>query len=311
MNARRKRHLKSSLTIAPYLLVLSLSATYVLVDSKNIFETDEKISSIKDDITENDIKDEIISSIDKNPDLNIHIEEPIEDIPEEVEEIESQYISTELLESGYNFETIDFDSLQKINSDAEGWMVFSDTKIDLPVVSAPDNEFYLHHDIEGNKSSSGTLFTDYRNEKLTSENPDDITFIYGHHMKGGRMLASICNYKNQEYADNHLFGVMYTPDGYAYKLSVVASMVVDGKDETEVFKNNFQSDEEFLKYMDLIRDESLIKTEEEIKPGDKILALVTCTYEKENARCIVYFKLEKQYTKIEQLEETKDNKLIR
>ena len=139
MNARRKRHLKSSLTIAPYLLVLSLSATYVLVDSKNIFETDEKISSIKDDITENDIKDEIISSIDKNPDLNIQIEEPIEDIPEEVEEIESQYISTELLESGYNFETIDFDSLQKINSDAEGWMVFSDTKIDLPVVSAPDN----------------------------------------------------------------------------------------------------------------------------------------------------------------------------
>ena len=69
MNARRKRHLKRSLTIAPYLLVLSLSATYVLVDSKSIFETDEKISSIKDDITENDIKDEIISSIDKNPDL--------------------------------------------------------------------------------------------------------------------------------------------------------------------------------------------------------------------------------------------------
>ena len=81
MNARRKRHLKRSLTIAPYLLVLSLSATYVLVDSKSIFETDEKISSIKDDITENDIIDEIISSIDKNPDLNIHIEEPIEDIP--------------------------------------------------------------------------------------------------------------------------------------------------------------------------------------------------------------------------------------
>ena len=73
MNARRKRHLKRSLTIAPYLLVLSLSATYVLVDSKSIFETDEKISSIKDDITENDIKDEIISSIDKHPDLNIHI----------------------------------------------------------------------------------------------------------------------------------------------------------------------------------------------------------------------------------------------
>ena len=309
MDARRKRHLKRSLKLAPYLLVLLMSGSYALVEHNIDSKEQAKIEEIKDDIIEDNNESISENSITAKEENQVIVkEEPVEQ--ESVEEVKEIY-SSELLDSGYEFETIDFDTLKQINDSASAWIKIDGTNIDYPIVTGSDNEYYLHHDIEGNKIKSGTLFTDFRNNPLDDEKLNDITFIYGHHMKGGKMLAQICNYKDENFYKEHDFGVIYTPDGYAYKLSVVASMVVNGKDETEVFKNNFQSDEEFLKYMDLIRDESLIKTEEEIKPGDKILALVTCTYEKENARCIVYFKLEKQYTKIDQLEETKDYKLIR
>lgn len=309
MDARRKRHLKRSLKLAPYILVFLMSGGYVLVEHNIDSKEQAKIEKIKDDIIEDNnesISENSIPAKEEKP--NIIKEEAVEE--KSIEEIKITY-SSELLDSGYEFETIDFDTLKQINNSASAWIKIDGTSIDYPVVTGNDNEYYLHHDIEGNDSKSGTLFTDFRNNPLDGEKLNDITFIYGHHMKGGKMLASICNYKDEDFYKEHDFGVVYTPDGYAYKITPVSCIVVDGKDEAETFATNFENQTVYMNYIKKINEQSKIKTNTYVKPGDKLLALVTCSYETTNSRCIVYFKMEKQYTNINQIENNVEKTLNR
>ena len=291
MNARKKRHFKNSLKLAPYVITLMLAGGYTLVDNISDMKVEKQIENIKEYVTE----ESEVPIVEEKPEEEIEVEttEPIK--------IREEKISSDLLESGYEFEDIDFDQLKQINKDSTAWLIIDGTKIDLPVVKSDDNEYYLHHDIEGNDSKYGTLFTDYRNTPLDSDTLDNITFIYGHHMKGGKMLAQICNYKDQTFYDEHKFGIVYTPDGYAYKASVVASIVVDGNDESEIYRNNFDTTKDLINYMKKIKDMSLIESDETIDFDSKYLALVTCSYETTNSRCIVFLKLEKEYTKENQL----------
>lgn len=299
MDARRKRHLKRSLKLAPYLLVLLMSGSYILVEHNIDSKEQAKIEKIKDDIIEDNNESISENSIPAKEENQVVVaEEPVEE--ESVEEVKEIY-SSELLDSGYEFETIDFDTLKQINDSASAWIKIDGTSIDYPVVTGSDNEYYLHHDIEGNKSKSGTLFTDFRNNPLDDEKLNDITFIYGHHMRGGKMLAQICNYKDEDFYKEHDFGVVYTPDGYAYKITPVSYIVVDGNDETETFVTNFENQTAYMNYIKKINEQSKIEINTCIKPGDKLLALVTCSYETTNSRCIVYFKMEKQYTNINQI----------
>lgn len=303
MEGRTKRRVKFGLSITPYILIVALSGGYALSDIG---------SDIKDAKVVEEVKKEVLLPehpiiIDDRKDEQKR-QDDIEETPV-IEPEEKINISSELLDQGYEFERIDFDELKQINPDSDAWIIIDGTKIDLPIVKSIDNEFYLHHNIEKKDSNSGTLFIDCRNQALSSDSLDDITFVYGHHMKGGRMLAGICNYKDENFYKNHEYGIIYTPDGYAYKASVVACTVVDGGSDENVFENNFDKKEEYQNYLDNMLANSVIQTDTPVTTDDKLLALVTCTYEKENARCIVYLKLEKQYTNTYQIEETMEKTL--
>lgn len=305
MEGRKKRRNKFVLSITPYILTFVLSGGYIVKSIAGDIQDDKVVEDVKNEVwvpISPIIIEDVIDEEEKNEDV---IEEatPIEEVPIEEPE-EKMPINSELLDQGYEFEQINFNELKQINPDSDAWIVIDGTKIDFPIVTSTDNEYYLHHDIEKNDSKSGTLFIDCRNQALSSDIPDDITFVYGHHMKGGRMLAGICKYKNEDFYKNHEYGIIYTPDGYAYKASVVACTIVDGASDENIFKSKFDSDEAYQEYLDNILASSVIQTDTEVSPDDKLLALVTCTYERENARCIVYFKLEKQYTNEYQIEET-------
>ena len=69
--------------------------------------------------------------------------------------------------------------------------------------------------------------------------------------------------------------------------------------------------EKYTNYIKKINEQSKIETNTCVKPGDKLLALVTCSYETTNSRCIVYFKMEKQYTNINQIENNVNKTLNR
>lgn len=58
---------------------------------------------------------------------------------------------------------VDFEVLWETNEDVVGWIYCEDTPINLPLVQAEDNDYYLRRLIDGTWNSSGALFVDYRN----------------------------------------------------------------------------------------------------------------------------------------------------
>ena len=70
---------------------------------------------------------------------------------------------------------------------------------------------------------------------------------------------------------------------------IFAVYVVDADNET--IDINYDTDEEFLDYIKSCEARSLFKRDANINKDDKIITLVTCSYEIDNARTIVQAKL--------------------
>ena len=66
------------------------------------------------------------------------------------------------------------------NNDTIGWIKVNNTNIDYPFVQSNDNNYYLTHNFNKKKTSSGWVFLDKRNNKnLNNKN----NIIYGHSRK--------------------------------------------------------------------------------------------------------------------------------
>lgn len=240
-------------------------------------------------------------------------------------------ISSDLLDSGYEFKNIDVDKLESINpeySDSCAWITIDGTNVDYPVVH-PDvqtfveeqdkdktymdalvsaDSYFLHKGMDNDYSVNGTIFSDAVDVALDSEDINDVTAIYGHHMKSGKMFRDVDYYRSQSYADAHPFGVIYTDDGYAYKVSFFAANVISGSDSSSIQVSDFTSEDEFNEYYNNIEKNSLIKMNDvDLEFGDKVVVLVTCDYSEDNARLALYGKLEKQCVNEKQKEELNNN----
>ena len=109
-----------------------------------------------------------------------------------------------------NKREINFDELRKLNPDVIGWIEIPNTRIDYPVVSTLNNQFYVNHDLLGNSSNYGTLFTDILN------NPDwedRFIIIYGHNMRDGSKFADLHYFRNKRFFNNNRTIHIYTPEG--------------------------------------------------------------------------------------------------
>lgn len=254
------------------------------------------------------------------PENSVTVTETLEEETEVLEEEEQLYenfvpnedkevISSKLLDMGFEFDVIDFAGLKEINSNVGAWVTIPGTNIDYPIVHGDDNTYYLNHDIYGNETKLGAIYSDSRQNALDTKMSElsDITIIYGHNFSGQRMFNEICNFKSQEYYDNHRFGVIYTPDGYAYEAEFFAGVVIDGSDDSVLYTADFISNDSYDRYFNNIKSNSRFTSDVELEFGDKVVALVTCTYETDNSRFVLYAKLGKQYTYEAQIEETNAN----
>lgn len=229
------------------------------------------------------------------------VKEQIDSIPEPEEVVVRREISDELLRSGYEFKNIDFAEKQARNPDVNAWITIDGTNIDYEIMYAPDKEdnYYLHRDIDGNESTSGLPYLFSANRSLNNYEDDisDVSIIFSHHMRGGKMFAQICNYVNQSYYDAHPYGVIYTPDGYAYKLSFFAGKVFSGSNNKDVYAVDYINEEIFNNVVEFAKTDSTFESDFEVKFGDKIMILVTCEYTGgTNSRYALYGVMEKQYT---------------
>lgn len=195
-------------------------------------------------------------------------------------------------ESGYRGAP-DWEVLQAWNPDICAWIYSPGTDIDYPVVQGTDNDFYLNHTVNREKSVIGSIFLESRND---GEFRDDVSVLYGHHIRGGRMFSSLSGYKKPGYYEQHPLLYLYTPQEN-YQIRLFAGNVLDGADGQ--FPLTFAGDEERKQWLEDIQSVSTFQPAKEIKAdGDRlwtnrrILALCTCSYEYSNARYAVYGLME-------------------
>jgi len=176
--------------------------------------------------------------------------------------------------------TVDFDGLLQKNADVVGWIYSEGTQINYPVLRGEDNSLYLNTMISGEYNPAGSIFMDYRCEPdLSGFN----TIIYGHHMKNGSMFASLHQYIDQSFYEDHKYMWYLTPE-HVYRLDVISGYI--GKAEAEVYTIFKDLDElnSYLSFATLYSDFTPAQVPEEI---DRIVALSTCSYEYDDARYVV------------------------
>ena len=178
---------------------------------------------------------------------------------------------------------IDFDALKKINPDVVSWITIPGTKIDYPILQGKDNSQYLHKDMERRDSAAGAIFLDHGDQADLSSRHN---IIYGHHMKNGTMFKDIVKYKNQQYFDEHQAITIYTPNREIHLKALAA--VVASPDAIRR-KIDFQSQEEFTSYIEEMTKGA--KASATVPKGTtvrRLYSFVTCSYEFQNARTILY-----------------------
>lgn len=183
---------------------------------------------------------------------------------------------------------IDWDGLKAIDENVVAWIEMEGSSIDYPVAHGSDNDQYLRHLIDGKYNDAGTIFVDCRNNRgFTDKN----TVIYGHHMfDEPLMFAELENYESQDYYESHKVIMIHTPDA-EYDVYPVAGYQTTGTGGYLQFE--FQSDQEFLDYVNSFVSRSTFRSDETIAADDQMVLFSTCSYDVYNGRYVLIGKLVK------------------
>jgi len=229
--------------------------------------------------------------VSKQKQLYSYISEPQneEEVQTAWEKIKSQYPDVKF-PAGMN---VKYAKLYALNNEFVGWLSIPNTEINVQIVQSKDNEKYLKNDFYGEYSRYGCPFMDARNNiiKLNMN-----TIIYGHNMKDGLMFAALKDYMKPEGFEKAPVVQLSTLYG-DYTFKIYAVFISNSKKEDDndyLFNYNFihlTSDEAFESYIKEVDQRKFYDTGVDIKPGDKLLTLSTCTYEFEDARFVVLARL--------------------
>ena len=180
---------------------------------------------------------------------------------------------------------MNFEPIRKNAPDVAAWIRISGTMLDYPVMYGTDNEFYLNHLPNGQKSKSGSVFIDYRNSPNFT-NPN--TLLHGHRMKSGAIFGTLRNYRNQSYYNKYPTVSIFTPRG-DFELRLFAGYVLNQMSETPPMY--FDGAESFDEYIKNIKKRSVFKSNVEVNYGDRLVSLSTCEYSVKDGRLIIVGKL--------------------
>lgn len=181
---------------------------------------------------------------------------------------------------------IDITDLQAENPNVKAWLYCPDIVINYPVCQGEDNSYYLKHLVDGTYNANGCLFIDCKNADDFS---DDNTIIYGHHMKSGKMFASLIKYADQAYYEEH--PEMYLVIGNKTYLVEIFSGYVTTVDSS-AYTINCGSRKEFAEWLRAVSNRSDFNPNAmEISLDDRIVTLSTCAYNFHNARYVIHGRI--------------------
>lgn len=162
------------------------------------------------------------------------------------------------------------------NADVYGWISINGTPIDYPIAQhSIDDSYYLSHDVEGNRTIYGAIFTERVNTKTFN---DAVTIVYGHAMKDGSMFGSLRKFSKSTFFDKHREIIIDTLE-YRYIYEIFAIHLFTDEHLYEKFQLDTQHG--ILHYLDTLPNRVqeyggmyIPNTVDTSK--DKILILSTC-----------------------------------
>ena len=161
------------------------------------------------------------------------------------------------------------------NNNIVGYVYIPNTDIDEVVAQYKDNDYYLNHNLYNNKDVKGSIFLDYR----MKINEGRKNIIYGHNSSNLDVpFRELENYYDKNYFDKNRY--IYVRSADVINKYEVFSLFVETSDWTYT-KVNFESDEEWLKHINMLKDRSWYDTGVEVNENDRILILQTCSHHKD------------------------------
>lgn len=179
---------------------------------------------------------------------------------------------------------VDLVILRKQYLDVQGWLTIPDTGIDYPVLQSEqeNGEFYLKRNYKKEYDINGSLFLQADCKVSESRN----LIIYGHNMNSGAMFGNLDFYADETYYQEHPFAYLQTEDSIQ-EYRIVTVLKADRN--LFPFQQKLADAEAVQEYLKAAKQREVFETGDDYLKCiyDKVLTLVTCSYEWSGARNIV------------------------
>ena len=162
----------------------------------------------------------------------------------------------------------------KQNEDTVAWLEVPNTNINMPVVRAENNEFYLYHNFQKRRDSAGWAFADFRN---SFPDLNRNTIVFGHTFTGSRVVFTDLNRMlNEDWfekEENHYLYLATEQNEYKYRIFAVYTIAP----VTDYMQISFRSNFEYEDFLNMLKNRSIQEFETTINRRLPILTLSTCT----------------------------------
>lgn len=253
-----------------FYLIFMVTILSLVIVGINLYQLalDEKTH----DNTMNELNDILIQNIPTTSTTTVIESQPLETTTTE-KPLDPIYLT--------DFEAV-FDTLLKMNKDTVGWISVNNTKINYPVLQSTRNSYYLWRDFNKKQNNFGWIFMDYRNNHETL---DQNTIIYGHNVKSGVMFGTIRTMMNPSWYKNESNRVItFNTLNKNMKWLMFSTYRIPATED--YLQTSFDSEEEFMDFINTIKSRSIHDFNVDIKPTDKILTMQTCS--SNNTRNVVH-----------------------
>lgn len=185
-----------------------------------------------------------------------------------------------------SFTKSSFEKIKELNSDFVGYLKFDSKIVELPVVQAKDNDYYLRRSFFKEYNEQGVPFMDASCNTYSKN-----IVIYGHNVyyDDKAMFSPLSFLVNQEkFEQSQTFS--YFTEKEEIKYQIVAVYVIDIYEGFEFQKQSFASEKDFNDWRNFIQERNLIQTKEDFSFDDNFMTLQTCKRFNENGRILILAK---------------------
>lgn len=187
---------------------------------------------------------------------------------------------------------IDFEALWRQNADIYAWLEIPGTEISYPLVQREgEDAYYLTHDIDGNSSIGGAIYTESTYNTATLDDP--VTVIYGHQLYNGKMFSSLqSTYSNPEKLAELNELILYQPQRELH-YEIIAAVPIDTRHI--LYSYDFTDAAQYQSFFDeVLQNRSLnavIAEDASVTPDNHVVILSTCYSGDYSQRFLVIAKL--------------------